>query len=525
MSTSTIVDVLAAPESFLPSCYFPLLPYLPENMALYAILAFVCQICLVFGVENDKYVVKERHKAPPLWKEIGPAPEHHTFLLRIGLTQRDFPELERQLYEVSDPSHARYGQYLSQAAIHKLVTPHYDTLQAVEDWLADFDLKWEYNTAKTWISVPISVLDAELLLDTTYSIWQHDDGTELIRTQSWSLPASLHPHITTIQPTNSWVRMKRNIPMPANGRRSSDALLAADVLPDIPLPPDSTISGVCNFSSVIPNCLRTLYGTASYTTKSDGASQLGICNYLGETNNRSDTYLFLEKYRPEAAEAAETFTQISVADGDIYNGSNTADAGTGLEGNLDAEYILGMAYPLPLTTWGTGGSPPDFMPSLSTPTDTDEPYLTWTNYILNQSTIPQMITTSYGDDEQTISYSYAQAVCNEFAQITARGVTLLFSSGDAGVGADGTCYSNVDNTTYKFLPSFPASCPFVTTVGATKNYPEVATNLTLRSGAFFTSGSGFSNYFGAPNYQKDFVDRYVANLNGLNDGFYNKSGQ
>lgn len=494
-------------------------------MGVYAIVALICQISFAFGVEHN-YVVKESHKAPHSWQEIGPAPEHHTFLLRIGLTQRDFPELERQLYEVSDPSHARYGQYLSQAAIHELVTPHHDTLQAVEDWLADFDLDWEYNAAKTWISLPISVRDAEVLLDTTYSVWQHDDGTELIRTRSWSLPASLHPHITTIQPTNSWARMKPNMPAPVNHRRSSHILLAPETLPDIPLPPDSTIGAVCNFSAVDPNCLRTMYGTMSYTTKSNVASQLGICNYLEETNNRSDTYEFLRRYRPEAAEGAETFTQVSVAGGPIDNGTNTADSGSGQEGNLDSELILAMAYPLPLTTWGTGGRNPDFTPDLETPTNTDEPYLTWTNYILNQSAIPQMITTSYGDDEQTMSYSYAQAVCNEFAQITARGVTLLFSAGDYGVGADGTCVSNTDNSTFMFLPAFPASCPFVTTVGATKNYPEVAAEILNEDGSiFFKSGSGFSNYFGVPSYQKDTVSKYVAGLNGTNDGFYNKSGK
>lgn len=113
-------------------------------------------------------------------------------------------------------------------------------------------------------------------------------------------------------------------------------------------------------------------------------------------------------------------------------------------------------------------------------------------------------------NEQTVSLAYAQAVCNEFAQIAARGVTPLFGSGDSGVGPDGLCYSNTDNTTYEFLPSFPTSCPFVTSVGATKNYPEVAASLDLGGGATFFSGAGFSNYFGVPDFQKDTVGKYVA---------------
>lgn len=231
-------------------------------------------------------------------------------------------------------------------------------------------------------------------------------------------------------------------------------------------------------------------------------------------------------YRPEAAHEAYNFPQISVAGGVIDNGTNHADDGTGLEGNLDSEYILGVGYPLSLTTWSTGGRNPTFMPDLSTPDNSDEPFLTWADYILSQENIPQVISSSYGDSEQTMSRSYAQAVCNEFAQLGARGVTLLFASGDYGVGDNGTCYSSADNTTYEFLPSFPSSCPYVTNVGGTRDFPETAMYApSLVSDSVYASGGGFSNYFGVPNYQRDTAGKYIAGLNGLYDGFYNKSGK
>lgn len=59
-----------------------------------------------------------------------------------------------------------------------------------------------------------------------------------------------------------------------------------------------------------------------------------------------------------------------------------------------------------LTFYSTGGSPP-FTPDSQTPTNTNEPYLDWLNFILAQSTIPQVITTSYGDDEQSVSVGIA----------------------------------------------------------------------------------------------------------------------
>jgi tripeptidyl-peptidase-1 len=70
-----------------------------------------------------------------------------------------------------------------------------------------------------------------------------------------------------------------------------------------------------------------------------------------------------------------------------------------------------------------------------------------------------------------------------------------------------------------FIPAFPASCPWVTTVGGTQGFePEVAVQR-------FGSGAGFSNYFRAPLYQKETVNDYIDSLDGLYDGLYNKSGR
>lgn len=66
--------------------------------------------------------------------------------------------------------------------------------------------------------------------------------------------------------------------------------------------------------------------------------------------------------------------------------------------------------------------------------------------------------TSYGDDEQAVPLSFATAVCNGFAQLGARGVSLLFASGDNGVGSNGECVSNDGRSASMFLPIFPGSC-------------------------------------------------------------------
>ena len=71
--------------------------------------------------------------------------------------------------------------------------------------------------------------------------------------------------------------------------------------------------------------------------------------------------------------------------------------------------------------------------------------------------IPQTISTSYGDDEQTVPLDYAASVCELFGQLGARGSSVLFSSGDFGVGG-GSCLSNDGEDRRQFTPMFPASC-------------------------------------------------------------------
>ena len=115
-----------------------------------------------------------------------------------------------------------------------------------------------------------------------------------------------------------------------------------------------------------------------------------------------------------------------------------------------------MSFPTPNVYYSTGGSPP-FFPDSQTPTNTNEPYLDWLNFVLAGSSIPQTISTSYSDDEQTVPIDYATSVCNLFAQLGSRGSSVLFSSGDFGVGG-GDCKTNDGTNKVQFQPAFPASC-------------------------------------------------------------------
>ncbi|KAG0702391.1 peptidase S8/S53 domain-containing protein [Suillus ampliporus] len=466
----------------------------------------------------QKKVKESIHGPPHGWYKHAPAPKHHMLELKIALPQPKFPELEQHLWEVSDPSHPRYGAHLSKQETEALMTPHPETLDVVSEWLASHGLVEEdliRSSAKDWVTIRVPVGLAEEMLDTTYHVYKHaETGEGIVRTTSYSLPDILHEHVDLIQPTTMFARFKAF---------KSTLHWTDQVQPAVLSTSGGTITGPAGnevdascVDTVTISCLKQLYNAVDYNTSATNCNKLGITGYLEEYANKMDLQQFYELQNPSAYGSNYTF--VSVSDGK----NNQSYAAAGIEANLDTQFGFGLTWPTPGTFYSTGGKPP-FDPDFITPTDTNEPYSHWLDYVLSHDPIPQTISTSYGDDEQTVPYTYATRVCRGMAVLGARGVSLVFSSGDNGVGdgddnpATQMCYSNDGRNVTKFLPVFPASCPFVTSVGGTVNIPEAAV---------FFSGGGFSNYFTRPAYQEAAVSAYLATLPpDTYEGLYNSTGR
>ena len=433
---------------------------------------------------------------------------------------------------VSNPDHHRYGKHLSGDEVNELVKPSDESLDLVHEWLLDHGIEassLRYTPAKDWVKVTLSTADIEELLDTEYSTYKRDDGLHAVRTPRWSLPIHLHDHIATIQPTNSFFGPRKAMPL---DKRMSQVIAEPSIAEgDVPALPDAgTVAEVCDVNLVTPTCVRTLYGTINYTVQAADKNRQAFTNYLGEVNDRSDAAMMLQRYRPEAAGAAYTFQKISIAGGPINDDLNATQlaARTGIEGALDTQAMLSIGWPTPLISYSTGGSPP-FMADAFTTENTNEPYLTWLDYILSQpDPLPGVVSTSYDDDEQTVPKDYAVETCKRLAQLGARGVTVLFSSGDNGIGSPGYCVANDGKNTSTFLPNFPSTCPYVTSVGGTyQTNPEVAVFRARPGRPIFTAGGGFSYYFERPSYQDDAVPAYIQNVvDPLGyDGLFNPEGR
>ncbi|KXN92350.1 Tripeptidyl-peptidase sed2 [Leucoagaricus sp. SymC.cos] len=471
----------------------------------------------IWAKDSDcQHKLKQSISSPRGWiKHSLPKPDHH-INLRIGLPQPNFGLLEQHLYEVSDPAHERYGQYLSKEEVEALVAPHEESLAQVDKWLSSYGIMEsdiQRSPAKDWVKLMIPVSLAEKMLNTTYFVWKHiASGDYLVRTTSYSLPDYVHEHVDVVQPTTIFGRF----------RGSKSTIVSVEDAPELKMSSSSIDIGngimvdpSCN-TTVTVNCLKQLYNATDYVAKGKGS--IGITGYLEENANIQDLQTFFAEQRPDAV--GSNFTFISVKGG-INNQSLEA---AGAEAGLDVQFAFGISHPVPATFYSTAGRPP-FNPDVRTPNNTNEPYTDWLDFILSHPNPPLAISTSYGDDEQTVPEDFARRACAGFAQLGARGVSLMFSSGDDGVGdnnpdpATQQCFTNDGRNVTRFIPGFPASCPFVTAVGGTAFIPEVAVSR-------FFSGGGFSNYFARPAYQDRVVSKYLAALpKGTYAGLFNPKGR
>lgn len=160
---------------------------------------------------SRSYALKERHPVPRGWKAVSQPSGSHKINLSIGLRHRNQDKLDQHVIEISDPSHARYGQYMSASDIRDLIAPSAETIDMVRDWLSDHGISDAVlSPTRDTFNVVLPVEKVEELLATTYSNFRHEDGDELVRTPEWSLPKHLHDCIDVVQPTNSFFRLKKH---------------------------------------------------------------------------------------------------------------------------------------------------------------------------------------------------------------------------------------------------------------------------------------------------------------------------
>ncbi|KAH9167472.1 subtilisin-like protein [Lactarius sanguifluus] len=454
----------------------------------------LCGFATPLASRWDGMKVKHAWDAVPKnWQSLGHPSNQTTIDLHLALKSHREDAMVEAL--------TRYGAHLSKEQVAEVVAPHPDTLELVSSWLGHYDIpssSISMTLGGNWLRViSVSVSQANRILGASYQLYQHV-GTDdtVLRTISYSLPEVLHGHIQTVVPTTYFgsplmdgMRPRMQLSKAVEARGKAGSVLSSR---------DEDV--------ITPSYLRSLYKTLGYAPKATDRNALAIAGYEGDFPSPQDLALFMTECRTDGADATFTVTQVN---GGMYDPAGNP----AIEANLDIQYAEAMAYPTRHIYYSTGGTPGSPI---------DDPYLRWLRYVIAQAQddvdIPQTISTSYGGYEHTLSQEYMLSVCVLFGQLGLRGVSVLFSTGDWGVG-DGDCLVQSSSGETSVQSSSPQLVcgPWVTSVGGTTGHdPEVAASI---------SGGGFSIYFPRQPYQENAVSNFLQNLGDKHSGLYNPLGR
>lgn len=416
----------------------------------------------------------------------------------------------------------------------------------------------QQSQSLTWLEFNATVGEAERILRTKYHVFEHESGQPHVACDEYSIPSYLKEHVDIVYPTVHFdAKMKRDHSTTHRRKREVDGSPGTNKSPGMPgsgsLPKEGLSMGAGSEAEInlakceqfiTPDCLRALY-RFPVNSETQEANSFGVVEYTPQAYVASDLDQFFRNFTPDAVGERPILDSI---DGGVVQTTNRSFDFNG-ESDLDLEYAISLVYPQKVTLYQVGdlvegASFNNFLDAI------DGSYCTYEGgddptqdgiYPDPNNTVgaykgpencggfaaTKVISTSYGANEHDFTPFYVQRQCNEYAKLGLMGVSVLYSSGDYGVaGQRGECINGsgpdapyiYNATTGRFTPSFPGTCPYVISVGATQVKPNFTVTKNLPSRAqpeeacetVIYSGGGFSDVFPIPEYQNEAVQKWFT---------------
>ena len=380
--------------------------------------------------------------------------------LALKQTNRDW--LERTLLSVSDPDSPNYGHHMSLEEIAKYVHGYPEGVAKVKEVLGAIGVQPSFTIGEGFAIADIPVSVAENLFSATFYKFQHREYKNLttIRSTSHSIPTILSPYISFVSGLSEFPKVPVKKPIKA---LRDDGNSVGDVTPDF---------------------IDKSYNVQGYVSKNVKNSQ-AVAGFLSQFFSPEDLKEFQQQFKLPLKPIVKIVGE--------NDGSNQ-----GIEANLDVQYISAIGRNV--DTW--------FYSVTSRANGNQEDFLTWVLELANSTDVPWVHSASYGDKESSIDTSFMNRVEEEFMKLGLSGRTLIFASGDSG-----TSCSIFNHGVFE--PTWPASSPYVTTVGGTISMTE----------CWDHSGGGFSNVHQMPSYQRDAVNTYLKSGAAPDTKYFNTSGR
>jgi tripeptidyl-peptidase-1 len=291
--------------------------------------------------------------------------------------------------EMSTPDHPSYGKHFqTHEEMKRMLQPSAESADSIREWLESAGIT-QIEQDADWMTFYTTVETANELLAANFQYYvSNARHIERLRTLEYSVPDALMSHVNMIQPTTRFGQIRANRDTLHSQIKETDEafrMAAQSASPD------------CN-SIITPQCLKDIYNVGDYKADSKNGNKIGFASYLEQYAQYSDLALF-EKNIASYAQG-QNFSVVQ------FNGGGNVQGGSGdsSEANLDLQYIVGVSSPVPVTEFSTGGRG-ELVPDLDQPdpnNNNNEPYLDFLQNVLklDNKDLPQVISTSYGEDEQ-----------------------------------------------------------------------------------------------------------------------------
>lgn len=432
----------------------------------------------VTPVPDDGFVeIVETHQNRAHWKKMWfrhPAPfsEHEVvFSIRPANLER----LRDELLNVSMPGSPRYGKHLSFDAVGQILQTE-AAAKRVMQWVhknvenvevARISPRGEYVRIKA----PIASL--EKALQTKFHYWRSDVvGKVSVRCERYYLPRSLAADVHAIFRTVDFPPLVKPSPRVKETRGMADA------------------PGATNY--ITPEVLNSFYRIGS-NAGSTSASQ-AVFETSGQTFSPSDLSSFQSQFGIPSEGVSKDIGGHKSDYMCELNPNNCAEA------NLDVQYLMAVSQETPTTYFYEANE--------------EDPFLAFVEAVSTESKPSLVNSISYGSVESEISRSTMEAFNTEVMKLGTMGISVFVSSGDDGVAN----YMVSSQSQCAYNPSYPATSPYVTAVGATyapswqtPGQGEIVCQSNVDN-AIITSGGGFSAIFDRPSWQSAAVQGYFEKV-------------
>lgn len=395
------------------------------------------------------------------WIRLGKAKGDHEVKLTFAIKQTNPGWLKETLRSVSYPDSPRYGQYLNFDKIAEHVRGRPESVRAVVETLRSAGVeegRIDFTLGKDFAVVFAPVKKIEAVFSAAFYEFQHRqlESFRIVKSVNYTLPAPLRGHVDFVFGIKEFPQQTKVF-----ARKGSHS----------------------HNVGVDPQTIANDYNTSGYISTNSNNSQ-AVAGFLGQYFNPED----LQKFQTRFNLPVRPITK-------IVGENHPSEAGA--EAELDVQYIS-----------ATGRNVSTWFVSISTHANHgQEDFLSWVVGQVNTTDSPWVHSASYGDLESSIDEDYLTRCDNEFMKFGISGRTVVFAAGDSGVDCHGL--------QEKFNPMWPASSPYITTVGGTTSLKSV-----WRDG-----GGGFSNFFPIPEYQQEIVQAYLKSGEAPPTKHFNTSGR